>query len=53
MTDVVEPTVYSGFQLPVKRLPDVVGCTPDEWAVRVDLAAAYQQCASFGWDDLI
>jgi len=28
-------------------------CTPEEWAVRVDLAACYRLVAHFGWDDLI
>jgi ribulose-5-phosphate 4-epimerase/fuculose-1-phosphate aldolase len=27
--------------------------SPQEWAVRVDLAAAYRLVAHFGWDDLI
>ena len=27
--------------------------SPDEWAVRVDLAACYRLVAHFGWDDLI
>lgn len=27
--------------------------SPQEWAVRVDLAAAYRIVAQFGWDDLI
>ena len=26
---------------------------PEEWAVRVDLAACYRLLAHFGWDDLI
>ena len=26
---------------------------PDEWQVRVDLAAAYRLVAFYGWDDLI
>jgi ribulose-5-phosphate 4-epimerase/fuculose-1-phosphate aldolase len=26
---------------------------PDEWRVRVDLAAAYRMVAMFGWDDLV
>lgn len=26
---------------------------PEEWAVRVDLAAAYRLTALFGWDDLV
>ena len=28
-------------------------CTPEEWKMRVDLAAAYRLVAHFGWDDLI
>ncbi len=28
-------------------------CAPEEWAVRVDLAAAYRLVALHGWDDLI
>src|SRR6185295_2276016 len=27
--------------------------SPEEWQVRVDLAAAYRLVAAFGWDDLI
>jgi ribulose-5-phosphate 4-epimerase/fuculose-1-phosphate aldolase len=27
--------------------------TPEEWAIRVDLAAAYRLVAHFGWDDLV
>jgi ribulose-5-phosphate 4-epimerase/fuculose-1-phosphate aldolase len=27
--------------------------SPEEWAVRVDLAAAYRLAAHYGWDDLI
>jgi ribulose-5-phosphate 4-epimerase/fuculose-1-phosphate aldolase len=27
--------------------------TPEEWAVRVDLAACYRLLAHFGWDDLV
>lgn len=30
-----------------------VECSPEEWQLRVDLAAAYRLCAMFGWDDLI
>jgi ribulose-5-phosphate 4-epimerase/fuculose-1-phosphate aldolase len=38
--------------------PDVAGsvreqCTPEEWKLRVDLAAAYRLIAHFGWDDLV
>ena len=28
-----------------------VGCSAEEWAIRVDLAAAYRLVAHFGWDD--
>lgn len=34
------------------RLPQPA-CSPEEWAVRVDLAAAYRLVALHGWDDLI
>src|ERR1051326_3573521 len=27
--------------------------SPEEWAVRVDLAACYRLVAHFGWDDLV
>ena len=27
--------------------------SPEEWAVRVDLAAAYRLVAHFGWEDLV
>src|SRR5258708_29699616 len=27
--------------------------SPDEWALRVDLAACYRLIAHFGWDDLV
>lgn len=29
------------------------GMSPDEWRVRIELAAAYRLVAHFGWDDLI
>jgi ribulose-5-phosphate 4-epimerase/fuculose-1-phosphate aldolase len=28
-------------------------CSPEEWAIRVDLAAAYRLVAHFRWDDLV
>ncbi len=35
-------------------IPSLVGKVSDEeWAIRVDLAAAYRLVAYFGWDDLI
>ena len=37
--------------LDVPSLKDAV--SPEEWAVRVDLAASYRLVANFGWDDLV
>ena len=37
--------------LDIPSLKDKV--SPDEWAARVDLAAAYRACAMFGWEDLV
>ena len=51
MSDVDE--AYGDFRLEAKHLPDPRGCTPEESVVRRDLAAAYQLCAHFGWDDLV
>ena len=35
-------------------LTDVRNCvSPEEWALRVDLAACYRLVAHFGWDDLV
>ncbi len=33
--------------------PSQPDCSPEEWAVRVELAAAYRLVALHGWDDLI
>src|SRR5258708_19994030 len=36
------------------RLSDRRGhISPEEWALRVDLAACYRLIAHFGWDDLV
>ena len=36
------------------NIPSLQGkCSPEEWALRVDLAAAYRMVAYYGWDDLI
>ena len=36
------------------EIPSLEGkVSPEEWKVRVDLAAAYRMVAHFGWDDLI
>ena len=37
--------------LDIPSLKDKV--SPEEWAARVDLAAAYRACAMFGWEDLV
>jgi len=37
----------------MSALPSVSGDASDEWALRVDLAAAYRLVAHFGWDDLV
>jgi ribulose-5-phosphate 4-epimerase/fuculose-1-phosphate aldolase len=37
--------------LEIPSLKDQV--SPDEWAIRVDLAAAYRLVARFGWEDLV
>ena len=36
------------------EIPSLEGkVSNEEWAIRVDLAAAYRMVASYGWDDLI
>lgn len=42
-----------GFELRSGSRIDPHGTTPQEMAVRQDLAAAYRLCALLGWDDLI
>src|SRR5262244_1102784 len=37
--------------LTIPSLRDTV--TPEEWAVRVDLAACYRLVAHYGWEDLV
>ncbi len=37
--------------MPVASVKDQV--SPEEWAIRVDLAAAYRLVALYGWDDII
>jgi ribulose-5-phosphate 4-epimerase/fuculose-1-phosphate aldolase len=48
-----ETTVYTDFRLHANRLAETGERGPAEVAVRRDLAAAYQLCALFGWDDLV
>jgi ribulose-5-phosphate 4-epimerase/fuculose-1-phosphate aldolase len=48
-----ETTVYTDFRLHANHVADSHERSPAETAVRRDLAAAYQLCALFGWDDLV
>ena len=48
-----DTTVYTDFRLHANHLADTGERGPAEAAVRRDLAAAYQLCALFGWDDLV
>ena len=48
-----ETTVYTDFRLHANHLAETGERSPAEIAVRRDLAAAYQLCALFGWDDLV
>jgi ribulose-5-phosphate 4-epimerase/fuculose-1-phosphate aldolase len=48
-----ETTVYTDFRLHANHLAETGERSPAETAVRRDLAAAYQLCALFGWDDLV
>ena len=48
-----ETTVYTDFRLHAKHLAETGERGPAETAVRRDLAAAYQLCALFDWDDLV
>jgi ribulose-5-phosphate 4-epimerase/fuculose-1-phosphate aldolase len=48
-----DTTVYTDFRLHARRLDETGERSPAEVAARRDLAAAYQLCALFGWDDLV
>jgi len=48
-----DATVYTDFRLHANHLAEAGERSPAEVAVRRDLAAAYQLCALFGWDDLV
>jgi ribulose-5-phosphate 4-epimerase/fuculose-1-phosphate aldolase len=40
--------------MPLQAVSEIrTGVTPEEWQVRVDLAAAYRLVVHYGWDDLI
>jgi ribulose-5-phosphate 4-epimerase/fuculose-1-phosphate aldolase len=47
----LEPHPWDYTRMSTPSIRDAVG--PEEWAVRVDLAAAYRLVAHYGWDDLI
>jgi ribulose-5-phosphate 4-epimerase/fuculose-1-phosphate aldolase len=44
-------TMSASEQLKKSNIRDLV--SPEEWQVRVDLAAAYRLVAEYGWDDLV
>jgi ribulose-5-phosphate 4-epimerase/fuculose-1-phosphate aldolase len=48
-----EAAAYTDFRLHANRLAETGERGQAEAAVRRDLAAAYQLCALFGWDDLV
>lgn len=47
----MNPPAAAALKRPSPSLRDQV--SPEEWAARVDLAAAYRLVAHYGWDDLI
>jgi ribulose-5-phosphate 4-epimerase/fuculose-1-phosphate aldolase len=48
-----DSTVYTDFRLHASHLAETGERSPAEAEVRRHLAAAYQLCALFGWDDLV
>lgn len=52
--DTMERSMAGAKALDSVEIPSLKGKVSDEeWAIRVDLAAAYRLVAHFGWDDLI
>ncbi|WGX99211.1 class II aldolase/adducin family protein [Nocardioides sp. L-11A] len=45
--------VHEAFEMRTGSVQETTPRTAEEQQVRTDLAAAYQLCAMFGWDDLI
>src|ERR1700754_1457635 len=50
-------SIFMGYHYPMHADPALIRSlkahvTPEEWAVRLDLAAAYRAVAMYGWDDL-
>ena len=52
--DNIAQTMAEAHALSTVEIPPMKDkVTPEEWKIRVDLAAAYRLVAHFGWDDLI
>jgi ribulose-5-phosphate 4-epimerase/fuculose-1-phosphate aldolase len=52
--DSINPGMATATALDRLEIPSLEGrVSAEEWAVRVDLAAAYRMVAHYGWDDLI
>jgi len=49
--DQARPATSAGAAIEIPSMRDQVSA--EEWAIRVDLAAAYRLVAHYGWDDLI
>ncbi len=45
--------MHASTHQPQQPTPPISGCSADEWAARVDLAACYRLVAHLGWRDLI
>src|SRR6478672_6355602 len=50
-TPIEEELIMDTIETRLETRPRHIG--PEEWAVRVDLAACYRLIAHFGWDDLV
>ena len=52
--DAIEKGTAAASALASVEIPSLEGkVSPEEWKIRVDLAAAYRLVAWFGWDDII
>ena len=52
--DTMTRVIADARPLSAVEIPDMKGkVSEEEWAIRVDLAAAYRLVAHYGWDDLI
>src|SRR4028119_1736548 len=52
--DAMEKSMAELAPLQSVQIPSLKGqVSEEEWAIRVDLAAAYRLVAHYGWDDLI